>query len=63
MQAHVDRARIPSKDLLSRALFGSQNVDINPDLEPITETLTVKPFSFKFVNPIDSKKNVFWFWE
>jgi hypothetical protein len=57
MGNYVERDRIPSKELLNSGLFASHYFDINPELEPITELLTVKPFSSKFTNPITGKED------
>jgi Ca-activated chloride channel family protein len=55
MESHVQRERIPSKDLLHNGLFASHFFDINPDLDPITDPVVVKLFSSKFVNPVTTQ--------
>jgi hypothetical protein len=47
---------IPSKDILTSGLFASHYFDINPTLEPITDLITAKPFSSKFIHPIDGQE-------
>jgi hypothetical protein len=53
---YAQQHHIPSKDILTSGLFASHYFDINPTLEPITDLFTAKPFSSKFIHPIDGKE-------
>jgi Ca-activated chloride channel family protein len=51
-QEYAERGRIPSKEQLHAGLFASHFFDINPELDPIDDLVTVKLFSSKFQHPI-----------